>query len=70
MTDPFSANEQEKSVLTPNQIQYYNNKHHMIVLYKRWKKYNEIQLINNKMTFKKIIQLTPFIHLFIILELN
>ena len=37
----------EKRVV--NLIKYNNNKHNMLVLYKRWKKHNEIQLTKNKM---------------------
>ena len=28
---------------------YNNSKHNLLVFYKRWKKYNEIQLTKNKM---------------------
>ena len=34
----------------PNQN---NNKQNMVIFYKKWKKYNEIQLTKNKMHFNK-----------------
>ena len=52
MTDPLGENsknpakKQEKRVL---KIKYNNNKQKMLVLYKRWKKYNQFQLTKNKM---------------------
>ena len=33
-------------------IKYNNNKHNMLALYKRWKKYNEFQLTKNNMDLK------------------
>ena len=53
MTDPLEENNrnppknQENSAL--KHIKYNNNKHNMLVLHKRWKKYDEFQLTKNKM---------------------
>ena len=56
-THPFFPHAQTISILSdllysltpfPFYSKYNNNKHNLFVFYKRWKKYNEIQLIKNK----------------------
>ena len=62
MTHPLGKTVEEtgdKHITT--QSKYKNNKQNMVIFYKIWKKYNEIQLTKNKMDLnnKKMTNYTP-----------
>ena len=50
MTDPLGKTVEETGdELITTYSKYNNNKQNMVIFYKKWKKYNEIQLTKNKM---------------------
>ena len=42
-------NKCRRTITSQSKYNNNNNKHNMVILYKNWKKYNEIQLTKNKM---------------------
>ena len=48
MTDPLGTTENETRLLITTYSKYNNNKQNMVIFYKKWKKYNEIQSTKNK----------------------
>ena len=50
VTDPLGKTVEETGdKLITTYSKYNNNKQNMVIFYKKWKKYNEIQLTKNKM---------------------
>ena len=62
VTDPLlKAVEETGDELIITESKYNNNKQNMVIIYKKWKKYNEIQFAKNKMdlNIRKMINHPP-----------
>ena len=54
MTDPLGENSRNPAKKQEKHIKYNNNKHNMLVLYKRWEEYNEFELTKkNGLEYRK-----------------
>ena len=47
-----TKNKSPDGLSLPTLSEYNKNKHKIVIFYKKWKKYNEIQLTKNKMETK------------------